>query len=116
MAEKIVSGDEVIVVSGKNKGQRGRVRTNLIVKDRVVIEGVNIVRRHLKQGRARQAGIVEMEAALHVSNVKLFCGSCNAATRVGFREGATGQKERFCKKCDATIPQPGRRNERERTV
>lgn len=113
MSEKIVSGDDVIVVSGKNKGQRGRVRANLITKDRVVIEGVNIVRRHMKQGRARQAGIVEMEAPLHVSNVMLFCGSCNAPTRVGFREGADGKKERFCKKCDASIPSPQRsRNER----
>ena len=115
MAEKIVSGDEVLVISGKNKGQRGRVRTNLIEKDRVVIESVNIVRRHMKQGRARQAGIVEIEAPLHVSNVKLVCPSCNTATRVGFRE-VGGDKERFCKKCDATIPQPGRRSERERTV
>ena len=115
MAEKIVSGDEVIVVSGKNKGQRGRVRTNLIAKDRVVIEAVNIVRRHMKQGRARQAGIVELEAPVHVSNVMLFCPSCNAATRVGFRPAADESKERYCKKCDATIPQPGRRSERERT-
>jgi large subunit ribosomal protein L24 len=114
MAEKIVSGDEVMVVSGKNKGQRGRVRTNLIKKDRVVIEGVNIVRRHLKQGRARQAGIIEMEAPLHVSNVMLFCQTCNSPTRVGFREGADGKKERFCKKCDASIPSPHRsRNERD---
>jgi large subunit ribosomal protein L24 len=113
MAEKIVSGDEVMVVSGKNKGQRGRVRTNMPKKDRIVIEGVNIVRRHLKQGRARQAGIVEMEAALHVSNVMLFCGSCSAPTRVGFREGTDGKKERYCKKCDASIPSPHRtRNER----
>jgi large subunit ribosomal protein L24 len=116
VAEKIVSGDEVMVISGKNKGQRGRVRTNLINKDRIVVEGVNIVRRHMKQGRARQAGIVEMEAPLHVSNVMLYCPSCNSATRVGFREAADGGKERFCKKCDATIPQPGRRSERERTV
>src|SRR3954454_6081369 len=78
MAEKIVSGDDVMVVSGKNKGQRGRVRTNMPKKDRIIIEGVNIVRRHLKQGRARQAGIVEMEAPLHVSNVMLYCGSCNS--------------------------------------
>jgi large subunit ribosomal protein L24 len=113
MAEKIVSGDEVMVVSGKNKGQRGRVRTNMPKKDRVIIEGVNIVRRHLKQGRARQAGIVEMEAPLHVSNVMLYCGSCNSPTRVGFREGTDGKKERFCKKCDASIPSPHRtRNER----
>lgn len=113
MAEKIVSGDEVVVVSGKNKGQRGRVRTNLIKRDRVIIEGVNIVRRHLKQGRARQAGIVEMEAPLHVSNVLLFCASCSSPTRVGFREGGDGKSERFCKKCDASIPQPRHtRNER----
>ena len=113
MAEKIVSGDEVMVVSGKNKGQRGRVRTNLPREDRVVIEGVNIVRRHMKQGRARQAGIVEMEAPLHVSNVMLFCQTCNSPTRVGFREDAGGRKERYCKKCDASIPSPQRgRDER----
>ena len=113
MAEKIVSGDEVLVISGKNKGQRGRVRTNMPKLDRIVIEGVNIVRRHLKQGRARQAGIVEMEAPLHVSNVMLWCTSCNSPTRVGFREGNDGKKERYCKKCDASIPSPQRsRNER----
>jgi large subunit ribosomal protein L24 len=113
MAEKIVSGDEVLVISGKNKGQRGRVRTNLIKDDRVVIEGVNVVRRHMKQGRARQAGIVEIEAPLHVSNVMLFCASCESPTRVGFREGTDGKKERYCKKCDASIPSPHRtRNER----
>ncbi len=117
MAEKVVSGDEVVVVSGKNKGQRGRVRTNLIKRDRVVIEGVNIVRRHMKQGRARQAGIVEMEAPLHVSNVMLWCANHNGPARVGFREGPGGIKERYCKQCDATIPAPRRgrdaRNERD---
>lgn len=116
MAEKIVSGDEVQVIAGKNKGQRGRVRTNLPRKDRVVVEGVNIVRRHLRRGRARQAGIVEMEAPLHVSNVMLYCPSCNTATRVGFREAADGSKERFCKKCDAAIPSPRRgKSEREKS-
>ena len=117
MAEKIVSGDEIIVIAGKNKGQRGRVRTNIPAEDRVVIEGVNIVRRHLKRGRARQAGIVEMEAPLHVSNVMLFCTSCNTPTRVGFRAAADGSKERFCKNCDATVPSSRRpRSERERNV
>ena len=113
MAEKIVSGDEVVVIAGKNKGQRGRVRTNLIKKDRVVIEGVNIVRRHMKQGRARQAGIVEMEAPLHVSNVMVWCANHDGPGRVGFREAADGTKERFCKKCDATIASP-RRSGKER--
>ncbi len=112
---KIRSGDTVLVTAGRNKGQQGKVRLNMIERDRVVIEGVNIVRRHMKQGRALQAGIVEMEAPVHVSNVMLFCPSCNAATRVGFRPAADESKERYCKKCDATIPQPGRRSERERT-
>lgn len=106
--EKIVSGDEVIVISGKNKGQRGRVRTNLLRQDRLVIEGVNIVRRHLKRGRARQAGIVEMEAPLHVSNVMLWCGNHNGPARAGFRLGADGAKERYCKQCDAVLVKPRR--------
>ena len=114
MAEKIVSGDEVIVVSGKNKGQRGRVRTNLPKEDRVVIEGINIVRRHLKRGRARQAGIVEIEAPLHVSNVMIWCAAHNGAARVGFRSGADGRKERYCKQCDATIAAPHRAGRTER--
>jgi large subunit ribosomal protein L24 len=109
--EKIVSGDEVIVTEGKNKGQRGRVRTNLIKEDRLVIEGVNIVRRHMKRGRARQAGIVEMEAPLHASNVMLWCPNHSGPARVGFREGADG-KERYCKQCDAVIPAPRREGRR----
>lgn len=101
---KIRTGDEVLVTSGRNKGQQGTVRVNLIDEDRVVIEGVNIVKKHIKRGRARQAGIVEVEAPLHVSNVKLVCPSCNEPTRVGIRRDDEGANERYCKKCDATIP------------
>lgn len=103
---KIRSGDEVLVTAGRNKGQRGIVRQNLIDRDRVVIEGVNIVKKHIKQGRARQAGIVEVEAPLHVSNVRLVCPKCGQPTRVGVRAGADGRNERYCKKCEETIPRP----------
>lgn len=103
---KIRSGDEVLVTTGRNKGQRGIVRQNLIDRDRVVIEGVNIVKKHIKQGRARQAGIVEVEAPLHVSNVRLVCPKCGQPTRVGVRAGADGRNERYCKKCEETIPRP----------
>ncbi len=103
---KIRSGDEVLVTSGRNKGQRGVVRINLIRRDRVVIEGVNIVKKHIKRGRARQAGIVEVEAALHVSNVLLICPACSQPTRVGVRTGANGKNERYCKKCEGTVPRP----------
>jgi large subunit ribosomal protein L24 len=103
---KIRSGDTVLVVSGRNKGQQGKVRKNLIDKDRVVIEGVNIVKKHIKRGRARQAGIVEVEAALHVSNVMLVCPICKRPTRVGVREGEDGKNMRYCKKCENAIPRP----------
>ena len=101
---KIRTGDEVLVTSGRNKGQQGTVRKNLINEDRVVIEGVNIVKKHIKRGRARQAGIVEVEAPLHVSNVRVICPACKQPTRVGVRKDADGDNERYCKKCDATIP------------
>ena len=103
---KIRSGDQVLVTSGKNKGQRGAVRLNLVDQDRVVIEGVNIVKKHIKRGRARQAGIVEVEAPLHVSKVRLICPNCKQPTRVGVRQNANGQNERYCKKCEQTIPRP----------
>lgn len=105
---KIRTGDEVLVTAGRNKGQQGTVRQNLIDEDRVVIEGVNIVKKHIKRGRARQAGIVEVEAPLHVSNVKLICPGCGEASRVGVRENAEGDNERYCKKCEATIPSADR--------
>ena len=105
---KIRSGDEVLVTSGRNKGSRGKVRQNLIERDRVVVENVNIVKKHIKRGRARQAGIVEMEAPLHVSSVMLICPSCGQPTRVGVRPDAAGKNERYCKKCEKSIPRPER--------
>ncbi len=101
---KIRTGDQVLVTSGRNKGQRGVVRQNLMERDRVVIEGVNIVKKHIKRGRARQAGIVEVEAPLHVSNVRLICPNCSEPTRVGVRANADGKNQRYCKKCDEAIP------------
>lgn len=103
---KIRTGDEVLVTNGRNKGQRGTVRQNHIGDDRVVIEGINIVKKHIKRGRARQTGIVEVEAPLHVSNVQLVCPSCKQPTRVGVRLNADGKNQRFCKKCDSFIERP----------
>jgi large subunit ribosomal protein L24 len=103
---KIRRGDEIVVIAGKNKGQRGKVRVNLIKEDRVIVEGVNIVIKHIRRGRARQAGRVEVEAPLYLAKVMLVCPNCGQATRVGVREGADGKNARFCKKCDQTIPVP----------
>lgn len=103
---KIVKGDEVVVIAGRNKGERGTVRKYIVESDRVVIEGVNLVKKHMKQGRARQAGIIEVEAPLHVSNVMLIEPGTDEPTRVGIRVNADGKNERFSKKSGKTIPAP----------
>jgi len=103
---KIRTGDEVLVMSGRNKGQRGRVRLNLIERDRIVIEGVNIVKKHIKRGRARQAGIVEVEAPLHVSKVRLISPADGLPTKVGIRKDDAGKNERYCKRTGTAIPNP----------
>jgi large subunit ribosomal protein L24 len=104
--QKIRRGDDVVVISGKNKNQTGRVRVNMVNENRVVVEGVNIVIKHIKRGRARQAGRVEVEAPLNVSKVMLICPNCTQPTRVGIRRDDAGKNERFCKKCESTIARP----------
>ena len=103
---KLRSGDEVVVISGRNKGQRGRVRTVIPETNRVVVEGVNIVIKHMRRGRARQAGRVEVEAALHMSNVMLLDPTTKQPTRVGIRRNEDGKNERFSKKTGNMIPRP----------
>jgi large subunit ribosomal protein L24 len=105
--QRIKKGDTVLVIAGKDKDQRGEVITVLPKKDRVLVSGVNIVKKHEK---ARQAGnrqipaqIVEAENYLHISNVMLVCPSCDEATRVGFRFQEDGRKVRVCKKCKQDI-------------
>ena len=98
---KIQTGDEVEVISGRNKGLTGRVRIIIAERDRLVIEGVNIVKKHMKRGRARQAGIIEVEAPLHISNVRLLVAGQPA--KVGIRKNADGKNERFNKKTGETI-------------
>lgn len=107
MAQKIVAGDDVVVIAGKDKGARARVRQNLPRENKVIVEGVNIVKRHQKAvPGVQQAGIIEKEAPLHVSNVMLWCPSCNKPTRAGFRFDDQGKKIRYCKKCQAELAKP----------
>jgi large subunit ribosomal protein L24 len=79
---------------------------NLVDQDRVVIEGVNIVIKHVKRGRARQAGRIEVEAPLHVSKVMLIDPETKQPTRVGVRKGSDGKNERYSKKTGNAIPRP----------
>ncbi|KAA3629673.1 MAG: 50S ribosomal protein L24 [Proteobacteria bacterium] len=95
---KIRKGDEVVVITGKDKGKRGTV-LKVLAENRVVVEGVNIVKKHVRPNpnRGETGGIVEKEAALQVSNVAIFNPQANKGDRVGFRTLEDGRKVRFFK-------------------
>src|SRR5262245_10155351 len=105
--QRIKKGDTVEVIAGKDLGERGPVVTVLVKEDRVVVEGVNVLKRHKKAKQAGrqqvQAQIVEFNGPIHLSNVMLVCPNCNQASRVGFRFREDGSKTRFCKKCNTDI-------------
>lgn len=105
--QRIRKGDTVEVISGKDRGQRGTVLRVLTKDDRVVIEGVNILKKHQRAQQAgttvRQAGIVQFEGPIHLSNVMLVCTQCDARTRVGFRITDEDRKVRVCHKCGQDI-------------
>ena len=101
---KIRKNDTVIILAGKDRGKRGKVCRALPKKDRVIVEGLNMIKRHSRARRAaRQAGIIELEAPIHVSNVKLLCNKCGKPTRVGFRFLDDGKKVRICHSCGEVI-------------
>jgi large subunit ribosomal protein L24 len=106
--QRIKKGDTVEVIAGKNLGDRGQVVSVLANNNRVVVEGVNLAKKHEKAkqigNRQIPAQILEFNAPLHLSNVMLVCPACDQRTRVGYRFIEDGRKTRFCKKCDANIP------------
>tara|TARA_B100001765_G_scaffold57881_1_gene34494 strand:- start:76 stop:408 length:333 start_codon:yes stop_codon:yes gene_type:complete len=101
----IRKNDNVVVVSGKDRGKRGRVLKLTPDKNRLIVEGVNIAKRHTKPnpGQNVKGGVVENEAALHASNVQLVCPDCGAPTRIGRRLLGDGRKVRICRKCDGVV-------------
>lgn len=96
--------DTVMVMAGKEKGKTGKVLRVIPDKGRVLVESVNIVKRHTRPSQANQdGGIVEKEAALAISNVQLVCAACSTPTRTGVRQLEDGSKARFCKKCNEIV-------------
>lgn len=96
----IKKNDTVIVTTGKEKGKRGRVLAVTPSKGRLLVERVNLVKRHMRPSkRYQQGGIIEKEAPVHISNVMLVCPKCDKPTRFGNRVLETGKKVRVCKKC-----------------
>ncbi len=102
----IKKNDSVLVISGKEKGKRGRVISVSPSKDNVLIEKINIIKKHMKPFRKyTQGGIIEKEAPVHISNVMLICPKCNKPTRIGNTVLQSGRKVRVCKKCREVMDQ-----------
>ena len=102
---RIRKDDKVMVIAGKDKGKVGKVLKILRKRDRVVVEKVNMVKRHAKPNpyRREAGGITDKEAPIHLSNLMVVCSKCAAPTRVGYKYAEDGTKLRFCKKCNATL-------------
>ena len=96
-------GDEVVVLAGKDVGRRGTISRVIADDDKVIVDGINMVKRHTKpRGQVMQGGIIDKEMPIHVSNVALWCRECGA-TRAGYRFDESGQKHRTCRKCGGDI-------------
>ncbi len=101
---KIRKNDTVMVVTGRDRGKTGKVMRVLPERGRVVIERLNIVKRHSKpRGAQSPGGIVEKEAPIAISNVMIFCDRCNAPVRVGIKVADDGAKNRVCRRCGEAI-------------
>ena len=104
MAARVKRDDTVEINTGKDRGKRGQVRRVLPSENRVIVAGLNMVKRHRRQRSANEvSAIVEIEAPLHLSNVQVVCPSCSKAVRVGFKVLEDGKKVRACKACGEAI-------------
>lgn len=101
---KIQKNDNVLILAGKDKGKKGKIRKALPTKESVIVEGLNLIKRHSKtKGKTRQAGIIELEGPIHVSNVMVICNKCNKPARLGYRVLEDGKRARFCHSCSEII-------------
>ena len=108
LATPIRKNDNVLVIAGRDRGKRGRVLKvvpGTDGKNRLVVEGVNMIKRHTKPnpGKNVKGGIVEREASLHASNVQLVCPECGKVTHIGHRVLGDGRKVRICRKCEGVV-------------
>jgi large subunit ribosomal protein L24 len=105
LATPIRKNDNVVVTTGKDRGKRGRVVRLVPEKNRLVVEGVNIIKRHTRPNPQKnvKGGVVEREAPLHASNVQIVCPECGKPTRIGKKVLDDGRKVRVCRKCDGVL-------------
>ncbi len=100
----VKKNDMVMVIAGRERGKTGKVLRVLPAEGRVIVERLNVVKRHSKpRGPASPGGIVEKEAPIDVSNVMVFCERCNAPVRVGVKRAADGARSRACRRCGEAL-------------
>ena len=96
--------DLVMIIAGKDKGKRGKVLRVMPDKGRVLVENLNLIKRHTRPSRtSNEGGIIEKEAPIALSNVQLLCHGCKKPSRTGIRVLEDGSKSRFCKKCNEIV-------------
>jgi large subunit ribosomal protein L24 len=101
---KLKKNDTVMVIAGRERGKTGKILRVDNERSRLFVERLNIVKRHMKpRGMQQPGGIVEKEAAIHVSKVMLMCDRCNAPVRLGVRRSEDGTRARFCRRCGDVI-------------
>jgi large subunit ribosomal protein L24 len=101
---KIRKGDRVRVLTGKDRGKTGTVTRALPDRGKVIVDGVNIVKRHTKPtSQTNTGGIIDKEMPIAVSNVAIICSSCGKPTRIGYRFEPDGTKVRICRKCEGDL-------------
>jgi large subunit ribosomal protein L24 len=101
---KVRKNDTVLVVAGKDRNKKAKIRFAYPKKGKVVVEGVNMTKRHSRATKgARQAGIIERESPLDVSNVMIMCNKCDRPARVGFQSLADGKNVRVCRRCSEAL-------------
>jgi large subunit ribosomal protein L24 len=99
---KIRKGDKVLIIKGKDRGKSGKILKVLVKKSKVLIEGLNLIKKSIKAKRQGEKGqIVTVPSPVAIANVQLVCSACGKPARVGWRF-AGNRKERYCKKCGAT--------------
>jgi large subunit ribosomal protein L24 len=108
LATPLRKNDNVLIITGKDRGKRGRVLKvfpGVDGENRLIVEGVNLIKRHTKPnpGKNIKGGIVEREASVHASNAQLVCPECGAQTRVGRKVLGDGRKVRICRKCNGVV-------------
>jgi large subunit ribosomal protein L24 len=100
---KVHKNDTVVVISGKERGKKGKVLKIFPKGNKVIVEGLNLIKKHVRKRRQQdQAGIIELEAPIDISNIMVYCSNCKKPTRIGIKQDKN-KKIRICKKCKKEI-------------